>query len=208
MAQRGLLIVLSGPSGAGKGAIRSMLQQVRPEIRYGVSVTTRPKRAGELDGVNYHFVAREDFERLVANGEFIEWAEVYGHLYGTPRQPMEGWLDAGHDTIVEKDIQGALALKERYPDAVYVFILPPSLEELRNRIVLRGTESSEARQQRLASASDELGYVDRYDYAIVNDDLAEAARRLEAIIVAEKCRVRRQHCAVPRYAEGRGHGGG
>lgn len=209
MADRGLLIVLSGPSGAGKGAVRSLLQQSRSEIGYGVSVTTRPKRAGEADGVSYHFVTREEFERRVANQEFVEWAEVYGHLYGTPRQPIEDWLAAGQDAIVEKDIQGALALKEHYPDAVYVFILPPSLDELRRRIACRGTESPEARQQRLESASEELGYVDRYDYAIVNDDLDEAARRLEAIIVAEKCRVQRQNRALQRCAqEGRGHGGG
>lgn len=209
MADRGLLIVLSGPSGAGKGTVRSVLQKLRPEIGYGVSVTTRPKRAGEADGVSYHFVAREEFERRIANQEFVEWAEVYGHLYGTPRQPMEDWLAAGHDAIVEKDIQGAMALREHYPDAVYVFILPPSLDELHKRIARRGTESPEARQERLANAGEELGYVDRYDYAIVNDDLDEAARRLEAIIVAEKCRVQRQDCALSRCAqEGRGHGGG
>lgn len=188
----GLFVVLSGPSGAGKGAVRARLLERYPNIRYGVSATTRPKRPGEEEGVSYFFLTPEEFQRDVAAGRFVEWAEVYGNFYGTPREPMESWLAEGIDVIVEKDIQGALALKKVYPDAVYVFILPPSFEELRERISRRGTETPEALARRLASAGEELSYVDRYDYAIINDDLDQAVDRLAAILIAEKCRVRRQ----------------
>ena len=130
----GLMIVLSAPSGAGKGAIRQRLQERMPGLLYAVSVTTRPKRPGEVDGVNYHFVTPEEFQARVAAGEFVEWARVYGNYYGTPREPMETWLREGRDVICEKDVQGALSLMDIYPDAVYIFTMPPSLEELRRRI--------------------------------------------------------------------------
>lgn len=187
----GLLIVLSAPSGAGKGAVRAALQRRLPELRYGVSVTTRKPRPGERHGIDYEFIDEETFRRRVEEGHFIEWAKVYDNLYGTPREPMETWLAQGHDVIVEKDIQGAQVLMEAYPDATFVFILPPSLEELRRRITNRGTESPEARQQRLRSAREELAVVDLYDYCVINDDVEEAAERLWAIIIAEKSRVQR-----------------
>ncbi|HEX6989642.1 MAG TPA: guanylate kinase [Bacillota bacterium] len=187
----GLLVVLSAPSGAGKGAIRAAVQRRMPDLRYGVSVTTRRARPGEEHGVHYEFVDEATFERKVQQGEFLEWADVYGNRYGTPRQPMEDWLRQGIDVIVEKDVQGARALMDLLPDAVYVFILPPSLEELRRRMIQRGTESPEARRQRLRSAREELLAVDRYDYCIVNDDVERAADRLCAVIQAEKLRVRR-----------------
>jgi len=187
----GLLVVLSAPSGAGKGAIRAAVQRRLPGLRYGVSVTTRQPRPGEQDGVHYEFVDQETFERRVRAGEFLEWADVYGNRYGTPRQPMEDWLRQGIDVIVEKDVQGARTLMELLPDAVFVFILPPSLAELRRRITRRGTESPEARQQRLRSAREELHAVDRYDYCIINDDVERAADLLCAVICAEKQRVER-----------------
>ena len=195
----GLLIIMSGPSGAGKGRVRNELLKRRPGIHYGISATTREKRPGEVDGVNYYFLSKEEFLRRVERGGFVEWAEVYGNYYGTPRQPMEEYLAAGRDVIIEKDIQGAQSLKAIYPDAVYVFILPPSLEELRRRITARGTESEQARNQRLASASDELSYIGTYDYAIVNDDLQQAVDQLEAIFTAEKCRVHRQPELLSKY---------
>ena len=191
MKMPGLLVVLSAPSGAGKGAVRAAVQRRRPELRYGVSVTTRPARPGEQHGVHYEFVDEATFERRVRAGEFLEWATVYGHRYGTPRQPLEDWLREGYDVIVEKDVQGARTLMELLPDAVYVFILPPSLEELRRRMIGRGTESPEARRQRLRSAREELHAVDRYDYCIVNDDVERAADLLCAVIDAEKAKVER-----------------
>ncbi|MFO7245181.1 MAG: guanylate kinase [Thermaerobacter sp.] len=187
----GLLVVLSAPSGAGKGAVRAAVQRRLPDLRYGVSVTTRPPRPGEQHGVHYEFVDHDTFEERVRRGDFLEWADVYGHRYGTPRQPMEDWLRRGIDVIVEKDVQGARTLMDLLPDAVYVFILPPSLAELRRRITMRGTESDEARQQRLRSAREELRTVERYDYCIVNDDVEQAADQLCAIITAEKLRVER-----------------
>jgi len=189
---KGLLIVISGPAGVGKGAVRARLKERRPDLLYGVSATTRPKRPGEVDGVSYHFLDREEFLRRVAAGEFVEWAEVHGNLYGTPRHPLEDWLAAGRDVIVEKDIQGAATLRKLYPDAVYVFLLPPSLETLRERMCRRGADSPAAMERRLVAAPGELAQVVHYDYAIVNDDLDAAVSRLEAVIVAEKCRVARQ----------------
>lgn len=197
----GLLVVLSGPSGSGKGTLRRMVQELVPDLEYGVSATTRPPRPGERDGVDYHFLTREEFLRRVDAGDFVEWADVYGHLYGTPRQPMESLVAAGRVVIVEKDVQGARTLMERYPDAVFVFVLPPSLDELERRIVRRGTEPPEVRARRLESAREELAYVDRYDYCIVNEDgnPRSAAERLRCIITAERCRVRRYVAAGRRF---------
>lgn len=191
-AAKGLLLVLSGPSGVGKGAVRARLLQRCPGFRYGVSATTRPRREGEVEGVSYFFLSPEGFRRCIDEGGFVEWAEVHGNLYGTPRQPMEDWLAAGIDVIVEKDIQGAVALKRAYPDAVYVFLLPPSMGALEERIAQRGTETPEVAAQRLAAAVFELSQVCSYDYAVMNDALDEAARKLEAILTAERCRVSRQ----------------
>ncbi len=199
----GSTLALVGPSGAGKGSVRRKLQQ-RGVLVYAVSCTTRSPRPGEQEGKHYHFLSEEEFDRLVRGGELVEWAEVYGNYYGTPREPMESLLAAGTDVIVEKDPQGAMTLQERYPDAVYVFILPPSLEELRNRIQQRGTESSTARAQRLASANNEMGFAQQYDYLVVNDDVDEAAHRLRAIITAEKCRVCRSEHILKQVLDGTG----
>ncbi|MFS8640019.1 MAG: guanylate kinase [Symbiobacteriaceae bacterium] len=198
----GLMIVLSAPSGAGKGAIRRRLPERLPHLRYAVSVTTRPMRPGEIDGINYHFVTPEEFHARVEAGYFVEWAKVYGNYYGTPREPMETWLREGHDVICEKDVQGALKLMDIYPEAVYIFTMPPSLEELRRRIERRGTESPEARAQRLASADCEMACVDRYDYVVVNDDLERAVDDIIAIIRAEKLRSCRQRHLVDQVRSG------
>ena len=203
----GLMIVLSAPSGAGKGAIRQRLQERMPGLLYAVSVTTRPKRPGEVDGVNYHFVTPEEFQARVAAGEFVEWARVYGNYYGTPREPMETWLREGRDVICEKDVQGALSLMDIYPEAVYIFAMPPSLAELKRRLERRGTESPEARRQRLASADYEMACVDRYDYVVVNDDLERAVEDIMAIIRAEKLRTRRRRHLVERVRAGGRVGG-
>lgn len=196
--REGVLTIISAPSGAGKGTIRALLQKRMPKLRYGVSVTTRQPREGEVDGINYYFMDEEVFKNGLSEGKFVEHAEVYGNYYATPRQPMEDWLKEGIDVIIEKDVQGALALKNVYPEAVYVFILPPSLEELRQRITRRGTETEQARSQRLKSAEIELNYINHYDYVIVNDDLDKAVSDLQAIIVSESLKIKRQKAIVEK----------
>lgn len=192
MNAEGLLIVVSGPSGAGKGTIRQALQACRGDLLFLPSATTRPPRAGEVDGVNYFFVSRDEFATRMSQGEFLEWADVYGNWYGTPKAPVLEALRHGRDVLLEKDIKGALALKRVFPEAVYVFVFPPSLEELKARMARRGTEKAEAMRRRLAEAREELAHVGDYDYVIINDDLEAAVEKLLAIIVAEKCKVSRQ----------------
>lgn len=189
--QPGLLIVLSAPSGAGKGTVRQQLARLEPDLIYGVSVTTRRPRPGEVDGQHYYFRSQQQFQALIDAGELVEWSEVYGNFYGTPRQPMENLIADGQDVIVEKDVQGARKLLARYPAAVSIFILPPSLRELRRRIEGRGTESTAARRQRLRSANEELAWVKNYQYCIVNERVEQAARQVAAIIEAERRRVQR-----------------
>lgn len=199
MREPGLLVVLSAPSGTGKGRLRRALQELMPDAVYGVSATTRPPRPGERDGEDYYFLSREEFLRRVDAGDFVEWANVYGNLYGTPREPMESLIAQGRTVVVEKDVQGARTLMERYPDAVFVFILPPSLEELARRIERRGTEPPRVREQRLRSAREELLHVERYHYCVVNDDLAAAAQRVRCIIMAERSRVQRYVASGRRF---------
>ncbi|MDI3299200.1 MAG: guanylate kinase [Bacillota bacterium] len=188
----GLLFVLSGPSGAGKGSVRKAWLARHPEVRFAPSVTTRAPRAGERAGVDYVFLEEEAFEARRRSGELAEWARVGDHAYGTPRQPMEEWLGRGVDVVVEKDVQGAMSLKAAYPEAVFVFILPPSSRELRRRMILRGSGSPERREMRLADAAREPGYIGEYDYALVNDEVERAAELLEVIRRAEHCRAWRR----------------
>lgn len=192
--RRGLLVVLSGPSGAGKGTLRPGLLAAVPELRFAVSATTRPPRRGEVDGVNYYFWTRERFHAEIEAGRLLEWTEYVGHLYGTPRGPVEELLAAGYDVLLEKEMQGADQLKQRFPDGVFVFILPPSVAELKRRIALRNTETPAQQQARLEKALREMNSLPNYhyDYALINDDLAATQERLKAIIVAERCRVSRQ----------------
>ena len=168
MKPQGLLLVLSGPSGAGKGTICQMLREKLPDLAYSVSVTTRQARNGEVDGVNYFFKSVEEVKQMIAEGELLEYAEVYGNYYGTPRSYVMELLNQGKDVILEIDIQGAMQIKKRFPDGVFVFIVPPSLDELCSRIYKRGTDSEDVIKRRLASATGELAYANEYDYIVVN----------------------------------------
>ena len=187
--QKGLLIVLSGPSGAGKGTVCAAVRNSEDvSIEYSISATTRNPRNGEEHGREYFFYDKETFEQLREQGGFLEWAQVYDNYYGTPRQYVEEVLERGNDCILEIDPQGAFQVRAAWPEAILIFIAPPSLEELRSRLSGRGTESAEEMEKRLSCALEELGQRSKYDYMIVNDDVTAAANKLKAILVAEKCR--------------------
>ncbi|MDU4889095.1 MAG: guanylate kinase [Clostridium sp.] len=188
MGIKGQLLVVSGPSGAGKGTICKALIEKNP-IWISTSCTTRKPRAGEVEGVNYFFIEREEFLKRIDNDEFLEYAEVYGNFYGTPRSEVLRLLEEGKDVILEIDIQGALKIKSSYPEGVFIFIMPPSMEELRNRITNRGSETPESLKTRLEAAYDEISFASKYDYAVVNDEVDKAVKKIESIIIAEKCRV-------------------
>lgn len=198
---QGLLLVVSGPSGAGKGTICSLLREQLPELGYSVSVTTRQPRAGETDGVNYFFKTPDEAREMIAKGELLEYAEVYGNYYGTPRQYVMEQLEAGRDVLLEIDIQGALQVKERFPEGVFVFIVPPSLDELSTRIYKRGTDSEEAIRRRLAAAATELSYARKYDYIIVNDVAEKAMRKVLTIMEAERYKVERTYFIVDKICQ-------
>ena len=187
--KRGTLLVLSGPSGTGKGTVCGVVRDhLGDAVRYSISATTRKPRTGEEHGREYFFFSKEEFEALRDQNGFLEWAQVYDNYYGTPRAFVEEVLASGKDCILEIDPQGALQVREATDEAVLVFIAPPSLEELRNRLTGRGTESAQEVEKRLSCAESELGYRDKYDYIIINDDVETAAAKMEAILLAEKCR--------------------
>lgn len=186
--ERGILIVLSGPSGVGKGTVCAALRGKAPELVYSVSATTRSPRQGEQEGVNYFFRTREQFQQLIDNDEMLEWAEYVGNYYGTPRRFVEDTLRSGKDVILEIEVQGALKVKQKFPEGVFIFLLPPSLDELQNRIVTRGTESDETIRSRMSVAVDEIRLMEHYDYAIVNDHVETACTKIQSILAAEHCR--------------------
>jgi guanylate kinase len=191
LQSNGFLVVLSGPSGVGKNTVLNAVLSQMPDLKYSVSVTTRPPRPGEVHGRDYFFVTDEEFDRLVQDDRLLEWAEFVGHRYGTPREYIEQCLRSGYTVIMDIDIQGARQIRQKMPEAVLVFLWPPSLEELSRRIRERGTDSEAAVSRRLAWARQELEAVRDYDYVIVNDDVEKAAAQLRSIVVAERCRVSR-----------------
>jgi guanylate kinase len=190
-APAGFLMVVSGPSGAGKGTLVQRLAAQRPDCVLSISTTTRPRRPGEVEGVQYHFVSPEEFERRRAAGWFLEWAEVHGHLYGTPQAFVDRQLEEGNVVVLELDVQGGASVRRVRPAAVSVFIYPPSIEALRERLMARRTDAPEVVEQRLENAPAELAQYPDYDYVVVNDDLEQAVARLTAIVDAERARVRR-----------------
>lgn len=191
--QRGLLIVLSGPSGTGKGTVCQEFASRQPRLYPSISITTRPPRQGEVDGVHYHFRSESEFTRLQEAGALLEWAKVYGNLYGTPREDVEGARRRGLDVLLEIDTQGAMQVQKNVEDGVFIFLLPPSMAALWQRISGRGTDSPQVVKQRYAAAYQELHRVWQYDYLVVNQDgqVGSAVERLEAIVAAEKCKVKR-----------------
>ena len=190
MPQRGVLVVLSGPSGTGKGTICQALREESP-IRYSISATTRKPRGKEMHGKEYFFLTKEEFEDLRQHDGLLEWACVYDNYYGTPRQFVEDVLNGGEDCILEIDPQGAMQIRQSMPEAVLIFVAPPSLEELKKRIIGRGTDSIEEINKRMSCATEEMGSMDKYDYVIINDTVSEAVKKMQAILLAEKCRVSR-----------------
>jgi guanylate kinase len=180
--------VISGPSGVGKSTVIRPLLASRPNLTFSVSCTTRPPRSGEVDGRDYRFVSDETFSRLVDEGSFLEWAEVFGNRYGTLLSPIVGELDEGHDVLLEVDVQGARAVRDRMPEAVLIFLAPPSERELLDRLRRRATESEEERTRRVAAATDELAQAGWFDHVVVNDDVEGAAAQVAAIIEAESVR--------------------
>lgn len=177
------LIIFTGPSGVGKGTIVKQVFQDLKNIEFSISCTTRAIRPGEVDGVNYFFKTREQFEKMIAADALLEWAEFVGNYYGTPKDFVFNTLEAGNDVFLEIEVQGALQVMEKFPEAVSIFLVPPSLEELESRLRTRATETEEILQKRLAKAREEMKFLDRFKYIVTNDDLDKAVESVKALIM-------------------------
>ena len=186
---QGIIFILSAPSGAGKTTLYHGLRKAYPEIKLSVSCTTRVQRKGEVNGQDYRFIRAEQFEAMKSNGEFAEWASVHGNSYGTPRKPLDHSVQSGRDILLDIDVQGARQIKQAYPNAVSIFLLPPSLRELRRRLAARGTDGKEIIRRRLANAQDEIKERIYYDYYVINREVNEAVRVLSSIVEAERSKV-------------------
>ena len=189
MKNKGLLLVVSAPSGCGKGTILGEILK-DDSFYYSISATTRAPREGEQDGVNYHFITKEEFEQRIAQGGMLEYAQYCGNYYGTPKKEVEQMRDAGRDVILEIEVEGAMKVRALCPDAGFLFIAPPSVEELRRRLNKRGTEAAEVIEERVSQASRELSYANRYDYIIVNGELEKAIQDFRTVVRAEKLRTK------------------
>lgn len=194
--REGIIFVISAPSGAGKTSLCKEVIDFFPGLRHSVSYTTRPIRPGERDGVDYHFVTREVFAAMVAEGAFAEWAEVHGNCYGTAIETLESCRAAGRDVLLDIDYQGAAQLKKAWQGGVFIFILPPSLDELNRRLQGRNTDAPEVIERRIANARGEIREAGWYDYLVINDDFAVALEQLKAILTAEGCRTTRYRSSV------------
>ncbi len=197
--ENAIYVAVSAPSGAGKTSICKEVMRMFPDIRYSVSFTTRPPRAGEVNGRDYVFVTEAAFRDMIAKDRFVEWAENYGHLYGTSKQTMEDFLDQEHDLLLDVDPRGARSLKEHYPDGIFVFVLPPSLDVLKERLKGRASESDLVMKKRLEKAMDEIQEVFWYNYVIFNERIEDAVDRLRSIYLAEKSRKERQMNRLHQY---------
>ncbi len=198
VGRAGILFVLSAPSGTGKTSLCRELIDIFPNLRQSVSFTTRPMREGEQDGIDYHFISRDTFEGMVRQGAFAEWAEVHGNLYGTSMETLNDCRRRGQDVLLDIDCQGANQLRERRRCGVFIFILPPNLEELRRRLEGRQTDAPEIIARRTANAREEIRQAAKYDYLVINDDFALAVQELKSIVLAEGCRTSRVLPVVAR----------
>ena len=200
--EKGILFILSGPSGVGKGTVRQRLFEQETHLKYSVSATTREKRAGEQEGIDYFYTTKEQFEAMIQNGELLEHAQYVENYYGTPRAYVEEQLEKGNDVFLEIEVQGALQVKENFPEGVFIFLFPPSLEELKNRIIGRGTESDELVRNRLKEAEKEIRMMSEYDYVVVNDDVDQAVQKIKAVITSEHCKRERIEAEYKKILEG------
>ena len=202
MTKRGLLIVLSGPSGVGKGTVRAAIfSKGEQKFVYSISATTRLPRTGETDGIDYFFKTREEFEQMIQNKQLLEYAEYVGNYYGTPLEYVENTLASGKDVFLEIDVQGAIQVRELMPDGVFIFLTPPDLNELESRIVNRGTDSDEVIAKRMKTAREELELMKYYDYSVVNDTVDNAVQKIEAIIQTEHLRIIRNLDTIEELEE-------
>ena len=199
--KKGTLIVLSGPSGVGKSTVIAELLSERKDIYFSVSFTTRQPRPGEVDGVNYNFVTRPEFERMIRDNELLEYAEYVGNYYGTSLKVIRDRLEQGQDVLLDIEVQGAATVKAKCPEAVLIFILPPSLEELAHRLQARSTDSEDAIVKRLERAREECSEIGRYDYLVVNDSVIAAVGEIVSILTAEGCRVKNRGHLTRRIIE-------
>lgn len=187
--EKGILFVLSGPSGVGKGTVRqAIMEEDNIQLHYSISVTTRKPREEEEEGVDYFFKTKQQFEEMIENEELLEWATYVGNYYGTPIAYVEETLNQGNDVLLEIEVQGALQVKEHFPEAVFIFLMPPSLSELKTRITNRGTEAEHLINNRMTVAIEEIKLMDHYDYVVENDKIQLACNRIRAIVSAEHCR--------------------
>ncbi|AGK53024.1 MAG: gmk [Bacillus sp. (in: firmicutes)] len=192
MQDKGLLIVLSGPSGVGKGTVRkAIFSHHDTAFEYSISMTTRTPREGEIDGVDYFFKTREEFEELISKGKLLEYAEFVGNYYGTPVDYVKETLEKGKDVFLEIEVQGAQQVREKFPEGLFIFLAPPSLSELKNRITTRGTETEDIINNRMSVAKEEIELMSLYDYVVENDQVDHACDKIKAIVIAEHCRRQR-----------------